>query len=131
MPTIVEAADTPIYVLMDGSRRIGPQVVGVTPEVFVYGFSGKAPYDKFCASCELSLQPYPLVKGYLKNQVAAGCATFIAIDADGPRQTVLDAATAEAVLEAQEHRSLQVATVCRLTYDEELNAYRKSTEELK
>ena len=125
----VDFGDTPFYVLMDGKRRIGPQVAGSESEAFIYGFSDKGPYDKFCANCELSLKPYPLVKGYLRNQVGAACAKFIVIDAEGPGQSSLRAATVQAVLEAQESRSLQVATACCLNWDNEMNAYRKSPED--
>ena len=129
MPTNVDAAETPFYVLLEGSRRIGPQVAGAESEAFIYGFSDKGPYDKFCADCELSLKPYPLVKGYLRNQVDEGCAKFIVVDAEGPRQNSLRAATVKAVLEAQESQSLQVATACCLIYDEEANEYQKSPED--
>ena len=127
--TNVDVGDTPFYVLMDGSRRVGPKVAGSEPEAFIYGFSDKGPYDRFCANCELSLKPYPLVKGYLRNQVGAACAQFVAIDAEGPRQSSLRAATVQAVLEAQESRSLQVATACCLNFDKGTNEYRKSPED--
>lgn len=129
MSTNVDAGDTPFYVLMDGSRRIGPQVAGSEAEAFTYGFSDKGPYDKFGANCEVSLKPYPLVKGYLRNQVDAACAKFIVIDAEGPRQSSLRAATVQAVLEAQESGSLQVATACCLIFDKATNEYRKSPED--
>jgi hypothetical protein len=129
VPTDVDAADTPFYVLTDGSRWIRPQVAGVKSEAFIYGFSDKGFYDDFCANCDLLLKPYPLVKGYLRNQVGAECDTFIVIDADGPRQTLLYAATVQAVLEAQESRSLKVAIVRRLIFDKKTNVYRKPPED--
>ena len=69
------------------------------------------------------------MKGYLRNQVGEACAKFIVVDAEEPRQNSLCAATAKAVLEAQESRSLQVAATCCLIFDEEANMYRKSPED--
>jgi len=129
MPTNVDVVDTPFYVLLEGSHRIGPHVVGSESESFIYGFSDNGPYNKFCANSELSLKPYPLVKGYLRNQVGVACTKFIVIDAEGPRQTSLRAATVKAVLEAQESRSLQVPTACCLIFDKEANVYRKPLED--
>ena len=54
---------TPRYVLMDGNRRLGPQVIpldlGVNCSV-IYGFSDKGPYDRFRGNSDLALTPYPL-----------------------------------------------------------------------
>jgi len=129
MPTNVDVADTPFYVLLEGSQRIGPHVAGSESESFIYGFSDNGLYHKFCANSELSLTPYPLVKGYLRDQVGVTCVKFIVIDAEGPQQTSLRAATVKAVLEAQERRSPQVAAPYCLIYDKEANAYRKPPEE--
>ena len=76
----------------------------------IYGFSDKQPYDLFCANCELPLTPYPLVKGYLKNQIAeSGDAVhLVVVDAAGPQETQLNAATMNSVLEAQEQKANQV-----------------------
>ena len=46
------------------------------------------------------------------------------IDAAGPSEPYLHAATIEAVLEAQESRAAHVTAAYRLTFDEEANAYR-------
>ena len=128
-PSNLDAGDTPYYVLMDGSRQKGPQVEGSESEDFIYGFSDKGPYDKFCANCELTLKPYPLVKGYLRNQAAAARGTSIVIDAEGPRQNSLRTATVQAVLEAHESRSPQVATTSCLIFDPGANTYRKPLED--
>ena len=46
------------------------------------------------------------------------------IDAVGPTEPCLHAATIEAVLEAQENCTAHVTAAYRLTFDEEANAYR-------
>ena len=144
--TINEAVvGTPRYVLLDENRRIGPKIhpsdVGVVCLV-VYGFSDKGPYDRFCGNSDLALRPYPLVEGYLRNQVgdsdehqvgvsdehqvgvSGGRLKLIVHDADGPRERFLHAATMEAVLEAQENRAAGVNTGYRLILDLKADAYR-------
>jgi hypothetical protein len=129
MPMSAVVAGTPCYVLMDGNRRIGPQVMQLrsgracSP---VYGFSDKGPYDKFCTNCQLSLTPYPLVKVYLRDQAGTlgDCLKLVVLDAPGPREHNLHAATMEAVLEAQENRMSHVTAGYRLIFDEEADAYR-------
>ncbi len=125
----VDAVSTPFYVLMDGNQRIGPPVADADPESFIYGFSDKGPYDQFCANCERELKPYPLVKGYLRNQIDEASAKFIVIDADGPQQNSVHAATVKAVLEAHESQSEQVATACCLNFDDATNQYRNPPED--
>ena len=119
---------TPYYVLMDGNCRIGPRIVQshsgreCAP---IYGFSDKAFYDEFCTNSQLALTPYPLVKVYLRDQASPQGAglKLVVIDAAGPREPYLDAATIAAVLEAQESRTARVTTSYRLTFDREANAY--------
>ena len=120
---------TPHYVLMDGSRRLGPQVIpldlGANCSI-IYGFSDKGPYDRFCGNSDMALTPYPLVKGYLRNQVgdSGGDLNLVVLDADGPRERCLHAATMEAVLEAQESLTIHVTAAHRLTFDKDAAAYR-------
>jgi hypothetical protein len=129
MPMIAAVADTPHYVLMDGNRRISPTVVPLrsgsecSP---IYGFSDKGPYDKFCMNSELALTPYPLVKVYLRNQAGApgDALQLVVLDAAGPRDSCVQAATMEAVLEAQENRTTHVTVAYQLTFDQEANTYR-------
>ena len=74
MSTNSVVGGTPYYVLMEGFHRVGPKVVQLHAAVEcspVYGFSSKGSYDKFCTNSELALKPYPLVKGYLRNQARA------------------------------------------------------------
>ena len=129
MPMIAAVAGTPHYVLMHGNRRIGPSVVPLRSGsecAAIYGFSDKGPYDKFCTNSELALTPYPLVKVYLRSQAATPGAglQLVALDAAGPRDPYLHAATMEAVLEAQENRTNHVTAAYRLMFDQEANAYR-------
>ena len=120
---------TPRYVLLDGNRRLGPKVIPLDSEgecSVIYGFSDKGPYDRFCGNSDLALRPYPLVEGYLRNQVGVsdGDLKLIVLDADGPRARCLHAATMEAVLQAQENRIAHLTTAYQLVLDQQANAYR-------
>mgnify|MGYP001822969437 CR=1 FL=1 len=133
MPLRTVAASTPNYVLIDGNLRIGPKVVPLDAGIecsAIYGYSDKGPYDKFCANSQIALKPYPLVQGYLRNQIDASGDNLklVVIDAAGPREPYLHAATIEAVLEAQERCAAHVTVTYRLTFDEEANAYRVDEE---
>jgi hypothetical protein len=121
--------NTPCYVLLDGKQRLGPQLLRphAGPEgVAIYGFSDKPPYDLFCANSELALTPYPLVKGYLKNQIAdsGDAIRLVVVDAAGPNETQLNAATMESVLEAQEQKAERVTISFHLMLDQGSQAYR-------
>jgi len=119
----IVAASTPNYVLIDGDLRIGPQVFPLDASIecsAIYGFSDKGPYDKFSTHSQRALKPYPLVKDYLRNQidVPGDSLKLVVIDAAGPSEPYLHAATIEAVLEAQESRTALVTAAYRLTFDE-------------
>jgi hypothetical protein len=129
MPTIATFVDTPYYVLMDGKRRFGPELVPIpsgTACTAVYGFSNKECYDKFCANGQLALIPYPLTKFYLRNQPdqPGDALDLVVIDAIGPREPCLHAATMEAVLQGQEDRRPHVTGAYELTFDQKAAAYR-------
>ena len=129
MPMSAVLGATPYYVLMDGSRRIGPKAVPLLSGIEcspIYGFSDKDPYDRFCMNSQLALTPYPLVKGYLRNQASApdDVLKLLVIDAAGPRDACLHAATMEAVLEAQENRMTHVSAAYQLVFDQQAEAYR-------
>lgn len=129
MPPNTVAVSTPNYVLIDGNLRIGPKVLTLDSGrgcSAIYGFSDKGPYDGFCANSRLALKPYPLVKGYLRNQIEApgDSLKLVVIDAAGPGEPCLHAVTLKAVLEAQETHAAHVTSAYRLTFDEEANAYR-------
>ncbi len=71
MPTVAEFIDTPYYVVMDGKRRLGPEVVPFTLKaecVAIYRFSDKTHLDRFRANSRLPLIPYPLTTSYLRDQ---------------------------------------------------------------
>ena len=121
--------NTPCYVLLDGKHRLGPMLLpsdARSEGVAIYGFSDKTPYDLFCANSELALTPYPLVKGYLKNQItdSSDAIHLVVVDAAGPSETQLNAATMESVLEAQEQKSEGVTISFHLMLDRGSQAYR-------
>ena len=129
MPTSAAVADTPYYVLLDGKQRFGPEVVpqpSGTECSATYGFSDKDSYDKFCANSQLALTPYPLTKFYLRNETDApgDSLHLVVVDAAGPREPCLQAATMGAVLEAQENRRTLVIVAHQLAFDQQAAAYR-------
>ena len=72
------------------------------------------------------MTPYPLVKVYLRAQAGTtgDGLKLVVVDATGPREPYLRAATMAAVLEAQESHTPHVNTAYRLIFDPEANAYR-------
>lgn len=128
MPKDDSAASTPHYVLLDGNQRIGPNVLPLRPEVscsVIFGFSDKGPYDLFCKNCDLALTPYPLVKGYLSNQIESSGHTLnlVVLDAEQPREPGLHAATMEAVLQAHQSETTRLNVSHWLSLDPETDAY--------
>lgn len=122
-------APTPYYVLLEGKQRLSPKLLPLhdgMEYVAIYGFSDKQPYDLFCANCDLPLTPYPLVKGFLETRIAdSGSAILLVVmDAEGPQEPQLNAATMNSVLEALEHEASHVSVTYRLTFDRESHAYR-------
>ena len=129
MPMSAVLGATPYFVLMDGNRRIGPKIVPLDVGIEcspIYGFSNKDPYDRYCLNSQVALTPYPLVKGYLRKQASAPDAglKLVVVDAAGPREPYLHAATMEAVLEAHENRMSHVTPAYRLVFDQQAEAYR-------
>lgn len=121
--------ETPSDVLMDGKQPIGPVLLPLDSGkacIAIYGFSSKRLYDAYCEKSEQALAPYPLVKGYLRNQLenATDTILLVVVDAVGPDESHLNAATMQSVLEAQETRSSQLAVSFRLSRDEPSHAYR-------
>jgi hypothetical protein len=128
MQLIEVIACTPAYVLMDKNGRISPKMALLESGricTAIYGFSEKGLYDKFSLQCDMALTPYPLVKGYLQNQVdsAGDSLKLVVVDAAEPDEPDLHAATMEAVLEAQENRTSHVTARYRLTFDQNSSAY--------
>lgn len=119
---------TPFYVLLDGKQRLGPKLLAshAGPEFkAIYGFSNREAYDLFCAKSDHSFIPYPLVKGYLQNQIADSGDTvqLVVVDPTGPQQAHLNAATMNSILEAVNQKATQVTLSFRLTLDPALQAY--------
>ena len=124
-----QLVNTPYYVLLDGKQRLGPKLLRprAGPEgVAIYGFSDKPPYDLFCANSDLALTPYPLVKGYLKDQIldSGDAVLLVVVDAAGPNEPEVNAATMNSVLEALEQKSAHVTISFRLMLDQKSHAYR-------
>ncbi|WP_372724916.1 hypothetical protein [Novipirellula sp.] len=119
---------TPCYVLISEKARIGPILkvakTGTSYQI-IYGFSDKAPYDVFCANSPLPLTPYPLVKGYLQSQLemAPGVSHLVVVDATGPHDAQLNAATMQAVFDALKTQSPQVTASFRLTLNSDNQSY--------
>ena len=112
---------------MHKGSRIGPQLSDASQNCDVtYGFSNKAPYESFRSRSDLSLSPYPLVKGSLRNQIEGSdkALQLVAIDAGDPLDPTLAATTMATVLEAQEGRVDHVVAVYLITLDEETKSYR-------
>lgn len=121
-------ADTPRYVLLDGRERASPNLLADNAEpiyLAIYGFSDKETYDLFCANSKLALTPYPLVKGYLQNQLTQSAIDhLVVVDAASPYEMYLRAATMKSVLEAHQSQANHVAVSFRLTLDQESQSYR-------
>ncbi len=132
MTTTTEFASTPCYVLKSGNQPIFPTINLEDSSktcICVYGFSDKPIYDKFIDTAPQLLTPYPLVEGYLANQIAEAEATapngvcLVILDATDPTQSVLSAATMAEVLRAQQEKARQVSIVLELAYDPETASY--------
>lgn len=122
-------AKVPRYVLKDSSHPTCPSAYGSSPDhpvVVIFGFSDKPEYDVFLEASSLELTPYPLVKGYLQNQIGLemSATKLVAVDAASPHQLVFHAATMEAVLESFQLGLDQVAITHQLILDEFSKHYR-------
>jgi hypothetical protein len=119
---------TPQYVLMDVNRRIGPAMKpsGETlPNLSIYGFANKSLYDAFRLNTSQPLIPYPLVKRYLTKMIddAGDALSLIVLDANHPAEPTLQAATVQAVLEAQNKGEKQIAASHQLDFDAATKSY--------
>jgi hypothetical protein len=120
---------TPRYVLKDGSHPTGPSVLHASsdaPPLVVFGFSDKPEYDVFSKASPLALTPYPLVKGFLENQIAedSGSLRLVVLDATFPKQVVFNAATMQSVLNAFRVDSDRVAISHQLVLDDSSQGHR-------
>ena len=119
---------TPSYVLLNEKTRISPTVVALQSGrkcIALYGFSDKTPYDSFRSNSQLALTPFPLVKGYLQTLIdsVSEHLHLVIIDACGPNETQVNAATMEAVLAAQKSQVGTVVVEYTLAYREESKSY--------
>lgn len=111
---------TPYYFLLEGKARIKPSVIPKHsgPGYCVYyAFSDKPQYDLFQANSTHALMPYPLVPTFLMEciSLAGDEEQLIVIDAVGPHDTVLNAATMRSVLSSHATRDEHVGIAYRLT----------------
>jgi hypothetical protein len=139
MSTEKRFAPTPCYMLKSGKQAIYPTIDfddPVTHCVCVYGFSGKPIYDKFIQTAGQLLTPYPLVQGYLSNQVAVvnsaetkgDCLGLVILDATDLAQPVLSAATMATVLLAHQEKAKQVSIEYEFVFDPGTAKYQISNE---
>ena len=129
MTTSTDTFSTPNYVLLSGKTRIAPTVLSMRSGrtcTALYGFSDKAPYDTFRESSETPLTPFPLVKVYLKTLIESGPENLhlVILDAEGPSDATLRAATTESILESHLTQSATVLAEYSLSFDSQANAYR-------
>ncbi|QEG21077.1 hypothetical protein [Mariniblastus fucicola] len=135
-------ASTPCYLLKHGSQPISVPIHPDDPNancVCVYGFSDKPVYDQFVKTATRLLTPYPLVKGYLANQLATDSISadtisetetvlrrLVVLDATDESQTVVLAASMASVLAAQQQGAKRVSVEYELTFDPSTKSYRFS-----
>jgi len=131
MPGFSAEVSMPSYVLKDGSQPIGPvlETDSATVVTVTYSFSGRRVYDAFSAQSSLRLAPYPLTKGYLRNQVneSSEQLRLLAIDALSPRAAEFHATTMQSVLSAIEKNSSHVEAEYLFVFNEQTASYRLTT----
>ena len=134
MTNRTDFAKTPKYVLKSGKQPIHPTINFDDPEsncICVYGFSDKPIYDQFIKNSKQLLTPYPLVEGFLANQIAeldtAAEDRFsiglVIMDAVDPNQPVVSAATMAAVLDARKAALKKVPVEFEFHFDSETGSY--------
>lgn len=131
---------TPNYVLRDDGHAVCPTVAEASAGLIhklVFGFSDKPFYDEFASKSKLLLMPYPLVKGYLKNQMEAATGdddskqadangsllSLVVVDAPGPSADVIYATTMEAVLVAFDIRARRIVATHLLRFDPKSSSF--------
>lgn len=123
-----DSCKTPRYVLKDGSNPTRPPVLKSSAKIqptAIFGFSDKPEYDAFLNASPLALTPYPIVKGFLENQIALSvdAVRLIVLDASSPNQRVFKAATFQSVLESFRLGLDRVAISHQLILDESSQEY--------
>jgi hypothetical protein len=126
------SAKTPHYVLKEGSTPTRPRVSQARSDMHanvIYGFSDKPQYDVYVTASPLALTPYPLVKGFLNDQIklAGDSLDLVVLDAASSTQRCLNAVTFSSVLESLALRSESVAVTHRLILDAFASEYRIET----
>lgn len=119
---------TPRYLLMGSDGPIGPAVIqpeSNTRSSVVFGFSSKEKYDLFCATSQVALRPYPLLKGHLNNQTdsTGKQITLVCVDPVGSAEAGYQATTAESLVEALRTSSEQVTVDFHLIANNQGSAY--------
>ncbi len=118
------AVATPRYVLLIDTEKMGPTVLLGDPDsrcVAIYGFSDKGPYDEFRANGDLALRPYPLVEGYLRNQLSndngneSECLRLVVLDSSSPDERFVYAASMQAVLDSMTNQKPSVLAEYKLS----------------
>ncbi len=141
MTNDTDFTSTPKYVLKSGNQPIYPTINFDDPEtscICVYGFSDKPIYDKFIKNANQLLTPYPLVKGFLANQIAevdsAGMngvsIGLVILDATDLTQPVVSAATMSAVFDAQQEKAKHVPIEFELVFNSKSGCYLKRDSKL-
>lgn len=125
-------AKTPHYVLKDGSHPTRPIVLrsnGEAEATVIFGFSDKPQYDAFQVASSDALTPYPLVKGYLQNQIASDddSLKLVVLDGIAPHQQSHHAATFQHVLDSLQSDWESVPVSHLLVRDVALQGYRIET----
>ncbi len=123
------SVETPHYVLKDGSHATCPAIVQAPDApacTVIYGFSKKSRYDAFLLNSPVALMPYPLVKRFLEDQMAASAGTLqlVVVDAKSAHESVLLASTYHSILAALTSGEGTVQTTHRLVLDEAAEQYR-------
>ena len=80
----------------------------------------------FRTNSEMALTPFPLVKVYLRTLIETGSENLhlVILDAAGPNDVTVRAATMEAVLEAQISQASSILAEYSLTFDIKTKGYR-------
>lgn len=119
---------TPNFLLLDGTRRIGPDVT--TPDsgrscTPLYGFSSRACYETFQANSKVNLKPYPLVMVFLRQECDSsdGDLKLMILESARPDEPKLYAALTATVLKARESRAQHVSPDYTLVFDPKSCSY--------
>ena len=136
MTNKTDFATTPKYVLRSENQPFSSTLNSGDSKTScncVYGFSEKSIFDTFNKNTEQTLVPYPLVIGYLVNQIAEAKSAgktgvdigLMILDATAPTQATVSTATLVSILAAQEAKEKEVAIESKLVFDSKTGGYLK------